>query len=175
MAQGMESPPEFISQQPSAAASGGLHSSDGYPRPNRLCNWSSPDAAPPEMTNQSPPSVCDEKVNGFRPRCWGLVPAWLRSRRFVFMWGASPMNPFFYREGAGAKGLPPLSPAPPIPAEPASASLRTLSGLIHLTIPNTWSTITMSASLRSDCCSPSHRNAVRLPSGMGVQLHRNPQ
>ena len=38
-----------------------------------------------------------------------------------------PMNPFFYSEGAGAKGLPPLSPAPPIPAEPASASLRTIS------------------------------------------------
>ena len=37
------------------------------------------------------------------------------------------MNPFFYSEEAGAKGLPPLSPAPPIPAEPASASLRTIS------------------------------------------------
>jgi hypothetical protein len=36
------------------------------------------------------------------------------------------MNPFFYSEEAGAKGLPPLSPAPPIPAEPASASLRLL-------------------------------------------------
>jgi hypothetical protein len=37
------------------------------------------------------------------------------------------MNPFFYGEEAGAKGLPPISPAPPIPAEPASASLRTIS------------------------------------------------
>jgi hypothetical protein len=37
------------------------------------------------------------------------------------------MNPFFYSEEAGAKGLLPLSPAPPIPAEPASASLRTIS------------------------------------------------
>jgi hypothetical protein len=37
------------------------------------------------------------------------------------------MNPFFYSEEAGAKGLPPLSPAPPIPAEPASASLRSIS------------------------------------------------
>ena len=37
------------------------------------------------------------------------------------------MNPFFYSEEAGAKGLPPLSLAPPIPAEPASASLRTIS------------------------------------------------
>ena len=37
------------------------------------------------------------------------------------------MNPFFYSEEAGAKGLLPLSPAPPIPAEPASALLRTIS------------------------------------------------
>jgi hypothetical protein len=80
------------------------------------------------------------------------------------------MNPFFYSEEAGAKGLPPLSPAPPIPAEPASATLT-----IRLTIPNTYSTITMPASLRSDCCSPSLRNAVRLPSGIDVHLHRNTQ
>src|SRR5271157_1412612 len=44
-----------------------------------------------------------------------------------------------------------------------------------LTIPNTYSTITMPASLRSDCCSPSLRNAVRLPSGTNVRLHRNTQ
>src|ERR1022692_1632044 len=37
------------------------------------------------------------------------------------------MNPFFYSEEAGAKGLPPLSPAPPTPAETASALLRTIS------------------------------------------------
>lgn len=37
------------------------------------------------------------------------------------------MNPFFYSEEAGGKGLLPFSPAPPIPAEPASASLRTIS------------------------------------------------
>ena len=80
----------------------------------------------------------------------------------------SPMNPFFYSGEAGAKGLPPLFPAPPIPAEPASATLT-----IRLTIPNTYSTITMPASLRSDCCSPSLRNAVRLPSGIDVHLHRN--
>ena len=33
----------------------------------------------------------------------------------------------------------------------------------------------MSASLRSDYCSPSLRNAVRLPSGIDVHLHRNTQ
>src|SRR5271157_5652080 len=37
------------------------------------------------------------------------------------------MNPVFYNEEAGGKGLPPLSPALPIPAEPDSASLRTVS------------------------------------------------
>ena len=81
------------------------------------------------------------------------------------------MNPFFYKEEAGAKGLPPLSPAPPIPADPPP--LR--SGQFRLTIPNTYSTITVPASLRSDCCSPSLRNAVRLPSGIDVHLHRNTQ
>jgi hypothetical protein len=81
------------------------------------------------------------------------------------------MNPFFYNKEAGAKGLPPLSPAPPIPAEPPPLRF----GQYRLTIPNTYSTITMSALLRSDCCSPSLRNVVRLPTGMGVHLHRNTQ
>src|SRR5271165_7252052 len=81
------------------------------------------------------------------------------------------MSPFFYKEEAGAKGLPPLSPAPPIPAE--RPPLR--FGQSRLTIPNTCATITLSASLRSDCCSPSLRNAVRLPSGIDVHLHRNTQ
>jgi len=81
------------------------------------------------------------------------------------------MSPFFYKEEAGAKGLPPLSPAPPIPAEPPPLCF----GPSRLTIPTTCSTITMSASLRSDCCSPSLRNAVRLPSGIDVHLHRNTQ
>src|SRR6266852_1461216 len=36
-------------------------------------------------------------------------------------------DPHLLYEGAGAKGLPPLSPAPQIPADPASASLRTIS------------------------------------------------
>ena len=84
---------------------------------------------------------------------------------------APPMNPFFYSEEAGAKGLPPLSPAPQPP--PNLPPLR--SGQFRLTIPNTYSTITMPASLRSDCCSTSLRNAVRLPSGTDVHLHRNTQ
>jgi integrase len=82
------------------------------------------------------------------------------------------MNPFFYSEEAGAKGLPPLSPAPQIPAQP-KPSLR--SGRFQLTMPNTSCTIITLASLRSDCCSPSFRNAVRLPSGIDVHLHRNAQ
>src|SRR6266853_1260836 len=79
-------------------------------------------------------------------------------------------DPYLLYEGAGAKGLLPLSPAPQIPADPASASLRTI---LCLTIPNTYFTITMPASLRSDCCSPSLRNRVHLPSGIDVRLHRN--
>src|ERR1039458_9915020 len=85
------------------------------------------------------------------------------------MLGAPPMNLFFYSEEAGPKGLPPLSPAPQSP--PTLPPLR--SGQFRLTIPNTYSTITMPASLRSDCCSPSLRNAVRRPSGIDVHLHRN--
>src|SRR5690242_14193746 len=78
------------------------------------------------------------------------------------------MIPFFYIKEAGAKGLLPLSPAPQIPADPP---LR--CGLSRLAIPHTYSTITIPASLRSDCCSPSLRNAVRLPSGIDVRLQRN--
>src|SRR5579864_6603296 len=74
----------------------------------------------------------------------------------------------------GIKGLPPLSPAPQIPAQGSSAALRT-SHFRHprLTMANTSGTIIPPASLRSDCCSPSFRNTVRLPSGIGVRLHRN--
>jgi hypothetical protein len=89
--------------------------------------------------------------------------------KLALMLGAHPMNPFFYSEEAGAKGLPLLSPAPQSP--PNLPPLR--CGQFRLTIPNTYSTITMPASLRSDCCSPSLRNAVRLPSGIDVHLHRN--
>src|ERR1700681_3122034 len=65
----------------------------------------------------------------------------------------------------------------PFPLHPKSPpNLPPLrSGPSPLTIPNTSSTITMPASLRSDCCSPSLRNAVRLPSGINVHLHRNTQ
>jgi hypothetical protein len=79
------------------------------------------------------------------------------------------MNPFFYSEEAGAKRLPPLSPAPQIPAQ----TKPSLHGRFQLTMPNTSCTIITPASLRSDCCSPSLRNAVRLPSGIDVHLHRN--
>src|ERR1700733_11264772 len=43
----------------------------------------------------------------------------------------------------------------------------------HLTKPNTFCTIVRPASLRSEGCSPSYRNAVRLPTGIPVQIHRN--
>src|SRR5207245_7020175 len=49
------------------------------------------------------------------------------------------------------KGLPPRSPAPQIPAQPL---LRFAPDSYRLTIPNTYLTISMPASLRSDCCSP---------------------
>ncbi len=66
------------------------------------------------------------------------------------------------------------SPFPLHPQSPPNL-LRLRFGPSRLTIPNTCSTITVSASLRSDCCSPSFRNAVRLPSGIDVYLHRNAQ
>ena len=78
------------------------------------------------------------------------------------------------QRGSRGKGAAAPFPCTPNPRRTASASLRTTSpGPSRLTIPNTSSTITMSASLRSDCCSPSLRNAVRLPSGIDVHLHRN--
>jgi hypothetical protein len=80
------------------------------------------------------------------------------------------MNPFFYSEEAGAKGLLPPFPCTP---NPRRTCLRFAPDNFALTIPNTYSTITMPASLRSDCCLPSLRNAVRLAPGMSVHLHRN--
>jgi hypothetical protein len=64
-------------------------------------------------------------------------------------------------------------PCTPNPRPSPFASLRTRSRHFQLTKPNTSCTIITPASLRSDCCSPSLRNAVRLPSGISVHLHRN--
>src|SRR5271166_1559163 len=77
------------------------------------------------------------------------------------------------REGRG-KGAAAPFPCTPNPRRTSSASLRTISpGPPRLTKPNTSCTIISPASLRSDCCSPSLRNAVRLPSGIDVHLYRN--
>src|SRR5713226_7730025 len=79
------------------------------------------------------------------------------------------MIPIFYMKEQGQRGCRPFPLHPKSP--PTRPPLR--CGRSRLTIPNTYSTITMPASLRSDCCSPSLRNAVRLPSGIDVHLHRN--
>jgi len=58
--------------------------------------------------------------------------------KLALMFGGTPMNPFFYSKGAGAKGLLPLSPAPQIPAEAPplrSGNLRLFRR--SLTKPNT--------------------------------------
>src|SRR5271165_2826669 len=74
--------------------------------------------------------------------------------------------------GKGAAAPFPPTPNPPPTSPP---SLRTTSpGPFRLTKPNTSCTIITPASLRSDCCSPSLRNAVRLASGIDVHLHRIP-
>ncbi len=67
------------------------------------------------------------------------------------------------------------SPFPLYPKSPLEKLPSLCSGSSPLTIPNTYSKIIMPASLRSACCSPSPRNAVRLASGISVQLHRNTQ
>src|SRR5208283_731995 len=77
------------------------------------------------------------------------------------------------RGGRGEGAAAPF-PCTPNPRRPSSASLRTTSpGPSRLTKPNTSCTIITPASLRSDCCSPSLRNAVRLASGIDVHLHWN--
>jgi hypothetical protein len=78
----------------------------------------------------------------------------------------------FYIEEAGDKGA-----GRPFPLHPKSPPqlLRFAPDNFPLTKPNTSCTIITPASLRSDCCSPSLRNAVRLPSGISVHLHRNTQ
>jgi hypothetical protein len=52
-----------------------------------------------------------------------------------------------------------------------STGLPLSFGQSRLTIPNLAPQFTKSASLCSDCCSPSLRNAVRLPYGIDVYLH----
>src|ERR1039457_5422692 len=80
------------------------------------------------------------------------------------------------QRGGRGKGAAAPFPCTPNPRRAASASLRTTSpGPSRLTKPNTSCTIITPASLRSECCSPSLRNAVRLPSGIDVHLHRNTQ
>ncbi len=81
------------------------------------------------------------------------------------------MNLFSIKE-AGDKGA-----GGPFPLHPKSPPklLRFAPEHFQLTKPNTSCTIITPASLRSDCCSPSLRNAVRLPSGIDVRLHRNTQ
>src|SRR6266702_6130026 len=79
------------------------------------------------------------------------------------------MIPIFYIKEQGQRGCCPFPLHPKSP--PTRPPLR--CGQSRLTNPNTYSTITLPASLRSDCCSPSLRNAVHLPSGFDVHLHRN--
>ncbi len=57
----------------------------------------------------------------------------------------------------------------------AQKFLRCAPDKFFLTKPNTSRTIELPASLRSENCSPSARNAVRVPFGISVHLRRNPQ
>ena len=76
------------------------------------------------------------------------------------------------RAEAGTRAAAPF-PAPLSP--PAAVFLRCAPDRFLLTKPNTSGTIEMPASLRSENCSPSARNAVRVPFGISVRLRRNPQ
>src|SRR4029077_11242581 len=57
----------------------------------------------------------------------------------------------------------------------AALFLRYAPDRFSLTNANTSCTIDVPASLRSENCSPSARNAVRVPPGISVRLQRNPQ
>jgi|SRR5438552_3521415 len=67
----------------------------------------------------------------------------------------------------------------PFPLHPKSPPTRPplRSGQSRLTIPNTYFTITMPASLRSDCCSPSLRNrcspSPEYPTSLGTRISTN--
>src|SRR6266853_3514346 len=70
----------------------------------------------------------------------------------------------------------------PFPRTPFSAisalptlALRIAPDKFFLTKPNTSGTIKVPASLRSERCSPSARNTVRVVVGISVRLRRNPQ
>ena len=83
------------------------------------------------------------------------------------------MNPFFDNEEAMERGCRPF-PLHPNPRRTSSDFASTTSpGPSRLTKPNTSCTIITPASLRSDCCSPSLRSAVRLPSG--IDVHTSPE
>src|SRR5260370_37904096 len=58
----------------------------------------------------------------------------------------------------------------------ATTEIYTLSlhDALPISKPNTTGTIKVPASLRSERCSPSARNAVRVPVGISVRLRRNP-
>src|SRR5260370_27920191 len=58
----------------------------------------------------------------------------------------------------------------------ATTEIYTLSlhDALPISKPNTSGTIKVPASLRSERCSPSARNAVRVPVGISVRLRRNP-
>jgi hypothetical protein len=72
---------------------------------------------------------------------------------------------------AGTRAAAPF-PAPLSP--PAAPYLRYAPDRFSLTKPNTSCTIEVPASLRSEDCSPSARNAVRVPFGISLRLRRNP-
>ena len=57
----------------------------------------------------------------------------------------------------------------------AALFLRYAPDRFSSTNANTSCTIEVPASLRSENCSPSARNAVRVPPGISVRLQRNPQ
>ena len=67
-----------------------------------------------------------------------------------------------------------LRPFPRTPFSASGAFLRFAPDRFFLTKTNTSCTIEVPASLRSENCSPSARNAVRVPFGISVRLRRNP-
>jgi hypothetical protein len=87
--------------------------------------------------------------------------------KLALVLGAPPMDPFFYSEEAGAKGLPPLSPAPQIPAQP-KPSLRNAVRLP----PESMFTFTVIPIAQSPSSSPLPSTAFS-PAGAGVGESRS--